>query len=241
MLQPASGFRMPKHNNQDDTTGCETEEGGGGGLLAFRNANVVSDDPQCIPNIAQCGNQNHQNHQNPMSSKQRTDDFVSRSWIPREQQQQQQPPTRERSSGPDHLGPNVVPPMLFPGYGEGGGSESNDISSSSNAEGPSNRPTPNSSSGSDNRQSNNSGTGHMTSPIGSHRNHGQQNDLDPSAFFQMGGGGTGMTPGQTFGGASGFSMPNEWSTGQTGMTPVAEGMLQHLMDMQMDLRWDSTT
>lgn len=66
-------------------------------------------------------------------------------------------------------------------------------------------------------------------------------DAATATFFQMGGG-TGMTPEQTFGTGetpgNGFTMPENWP-GQTAMTPVAEGVLQHLMDMRMDLGWDS--
>ncbi|KAI1415679.1 hypothetical protein F5Y13DRAFT_207346 [Hypoxylon sp. FL1857] len=239
---PGPHIKIPKMHHKHKDTGGNCDGDSGGGILAYRNANVTNDDPPGIPDLGQHGNQN------PANDRQRSDDFAGQSWLPREQQL----PTRERSTGPDRSHQGIIPPILYPGYAEGAGSDSNDISASSNTDGPSNRPTPNSSSGSDNRQST-TGAGHIgnssgrtsfdTSPIGPHQNLGQV-DIDPSAFFQMGGGGTGMTPDQTFGNmeapGNGFSVPNEW-TGQTGMTPVAEGVLQHLIDMRMDLAWDSGT
>ncbi|OTA54308.1 hypothetical protein K449DRAFT_389319 [Hypoxylon sp. EC38] len=238
---PGSGIKIPKMHHKNDGANGNCEGEGGGGILAYRHANVTNDDPSGIPDLGQCGNQN------PVNSRQRSEDFAGQSWLPREQQL----PTRERSAGPDHGNQGIIAPMLYPGYVDGAGSDSNDISASSNTDGPSNRPTPNSSSGSDNRQST-TGAGHIgnssgrtsfdTSPIGSHQNLGQV-DIDPSAFFQMGGGGTGMTPDQSFGNietsGNGFPVPNDW-TGQAGI-PVADGVLQHLIDMRMDLAWDSGT
>ncbi|KAI2616575.1 hypothetical protein GGR54DRAFT_609738 [Hypoxylon sp. NC1633] len=229
---PGSGIKMPKlHQNQkpdNPKMNCGKNDegggGGGGGILAFRHANVTNDDPSNGHDVTQAENQN---------------------WLPRDQQI----PTRERSSGPELCNQGVIPPMLFPGFVDGQASESN------NTDGPSNRPTPNSSSESDNRQST-TGTGHMgsssgrtsfdTSPIGTNQSLGQQAEMDAAAaaFFQMGSG-TGMTPEQSFGTGdtqgNNFTVPNGWAGGQTGMTPVAEGVLQHLIDMRMDLGWDSGT
>ncbi|KAI1206436.1 uncharacterized protein F4807DRAFT_439078 [Annulohypoxylon truncatum] len=239
---PGSGIRMPKMGKHDGKP-CEPESGSaGGGILAYRHANI-SDESPSNPNIGQC------EHPNPINSRQRSDDFTGQNWLPRDQQI----PTRERSSFPDHCNQETIPPILFPGgFVDGAGSDSNDLSTSSNTNGASNQPTPNSSSGSDNRQSTN-GAGHMgnssgrasfdTSPAGSHHNLGSQSDMDATAFFQMGGNSMGMTPEQSFGtvdpSGNGFTMPNNWpgQTG-TGMTPVAEGVLQHLMEMRMEL-WES--
>lgn len=224
---------MRKH---DASMECHGEDGGGG-ILAYRHANVGNDNPSNVPNVSQ-----PESH-NSIPSMQRSDDFGGQGW--------QQIPTRERSTGPEGCNQGIIPPMLYTGYVEG---QEADLSGTSNTDGPSNRPTPNSSSGSDNRQSA-SGNGQMgnssgrasfdTSPIGSHRNLGHQAEMDAAAaFFQMSGGSTGMTPEQSFGtgetpGSGGFTFPNGF-TGQTGMTPVAEGVLQQLMgDIPMDLRWDS--
>ncbi|KAI1776692.1 hypothetical protein F4818DRAFT_440092 [Hypoxylon cercidicola] len=233
---PGSGVRVPKGHQKDRNLECSQEEGGGGGILAYGHANVGNDNPSNIPNATQ-----PESH-NPLSGLQRADDFGGQGW--------QQLPTRERSSGPEACSQGMIPSMLYSGYVEG---QETDMSGTSNTDGPSNRPTPNSSSGSDNRQ-NTSGTGQVanssgrasfdTSPIGSRQNLRHQAEMDAAtAFFQMGGGRTGMTPEQSFGTGetpgSGFTFPNGF-TGQTGMTPVAEGVLQQLMgDITMDLRWDS--
>ncbi|XXG98707.1 hypothetical protein Hte_005036 [Hypoxylon texense] len=232
---PGSGVKLPKMHQKGGNLNCSGDEGGGG-ILAYRHANVGSGNPSNIPNITQ-----PESH-NPISGMQRSDDFGGQGW--------QQIPARERSSGPEACGQDAIPPMLYSGYVE---NQETDLSGTSNTDGPSNRPTPNSSSGSDNRQST-SGPGQManssgrasfdTSPIGSHQNSGHQSEMDAAtAFFQMGGGSTGMTPEQSFGTGetpgSGFTFPNGFA-GQTGMTPVAEGVLQQLMgDIPMDLRWDT--
>ncbi|KAI2472189.1 hypothetical protein F4781DRAFT_428718 [Annulohypoxylon bovei var. microspora] len=241
---PGSGIKVPKMGKHDSKH-CEPEhDSAGGGLLAYRHANVTADDPPSNANMGQCENMNS------INGGQKSDDFTGQSWLSRDQQL----PTRERTSAPDHCNQGIIPPMLYPGgFVDGAGSESNDMSASSNTNGPSNQPTPNSSSGSDNRQSTN-GAGHIgnsssrtsfdTSPVGSHQNLGSQSDMDATtAFFQMAGGGSGMTPEQSFGAVdtsgNGFTLQNSWP-GQNGMTPVAEGVLQHLMEMRMDL-WDSGT
>ncbi|KAI0387288.1 hypothetical protein F5Y04DRAFT_274147 [Hypomontagnella monticulosa] len=239
---PGSGVKIPKmrrtQNNDAGNANCENPDGSGTGIFAYR-PNMATDDPTNPPNITQPENQNPASRQMP-------DDFSGQSWMPREQPL----PTRDRNPGIIHnnCDRSTIPPMLFPGFVDGNGSDSNEISS--NTDGPSNRPTPNSSSGSDNRQST-TGSGHIanssgrtsfdTSPIGSHL--GPQADMDAAtaSFFQMGGS-TGMTPEQTFGTGetpgNAFTVPENWP-GQTAMTPVAEGVLQHLMDMRMDLGWDS--
>jgi hypothetical protein len=193
----------------------------------------------------------------------RANDHGGQNWLPGDQRL----PTRERSSGPDS-GMMITPPLNFhtgsAGYGD---NASSGETNSPNPDGQSSRPTPNSSTASDHRHST-SGTGPMSSsgrtsfeasPIGSTQNLGTQGEVDRNAFFQDSlhnsfqmPGGTGMTPGRSFSitGSSGneLNLPNGWDIpGQTGtgMTPVAQGVLQHLMDMPpmdaMDLGWDSGT
>lgn len=71
---------------------------------------------------------------------------------------------------------------------------------------------------------------------------------DPNQF-NMQTPGMGMTPGRSFmmpdGTGNGYGLPDGWGvmSGQTtGMTPVTEGVLRHLMDMppmdSMDLGWE---
>ncbi|KAL7628267.1 hypothetical protein AAE478_002466 [Parahypoxylon ruwenzoriense] len=234
---PGSGIKIPKMHHKDGVS-CENYESGGG-ILAYRNAKMTNDDPSDVPTIRQPENRN------PMPGRQRSDDYnAGQGWLPTDQQL----PPHERTSAPDHCNQGIIPPMLFnSGIADGQGSESNDT------DGPSNGPTPNSSSSSDNRQSA-TGTGRMadsgrtsfdTSPIGSHQNLGAQAEMDgaAAAFFHIPGGNSVVTPGPGFGTAetpgNAFTVPNGWP-GRTGMTPVAEGVLQHLMDMRMDLGgWDS--
>lgn len=184
----------------------------------------------------------------------------------------QQIPTRERACPVDLANGNLmIPPDVFGtasaaarGFMDSSGSsgEANDMSP--NTDGISNRPTPNSSTASDHRQSVTGTSGNTpfdTSPIGSNRNLGAQAEIDaatassffpdsiPASFHLSGnsGGGTGLTPGRTFAvpdtPSNDFNIPNGWAS-QT-MTPVAEGMLRHLMDMPMDSMdlsgWDSGT
>lgn len=219
------------HKKDGVNLDCSSDERGGG-ILAYQHANVGTDNQQNVPNIVPPDNQT------PMNRGRRSDDFTGQGW--------QQLPTRERSSGPDNCNQGIIPPMLYSGYVE---NREGEVSTSSATDGPSNRPTPNSSSGSDNRQSghmgnSNSRTSFDTSPIRSHQSLGSQAEIDAAAaFFQMSGG-SGITPEQYGSGetpGNDFTVSNGW-TRQTGMTPVAEGMLQQLMgDMPMDLRWDSGT
>ncbi|EON97892.1 putative binuclear zinc transcription factor protein [Phaeoacremonium minimum UCRPA7] len=132
----------------------------------------------------------------------------------------------------------------------------NDMSTSPDG-GQSDRPTPNSSSASDRQNLNtgrmsSGGNSFETSPVTQTQNV-SQSDVDrnvaaffndPTNGFSMG---TGMTPDQRFtmpdtpGGE--FTVPPGWELpGQTGMTPVAEGVLRTIMQMgpmeTMDLGWD---
>ncbi|KAI1660990.1 fungal-specific transcription factor domain-containing protein [Daldinia decipiens] len=237
---PGSGVKLPKmpyRKNGAGDANCPTtdHESGGGGLLAYRHANVGNDNPLNASN-------NHQaENRHPINGRQLVDEFAGQNWLGSEQNSA----TRDQSASNNNCNHATIPPIMFPGFVEGVGSDSNDISASSNTDGPSNRPTPNSSTASDNRQST-TGPGQMansssrrsfdTNPIGSHQNLGSQAEMDATtaAFFQMGGGGTGMTPDQ------GFTLPDNWA-GQNDMTPVTDGVLQHLLDVRMDLGWDSNT
>ncbi|KAI1349588.1 fungal-specific transcription factor domain-containing protein [Xylaria sp. FL0043] len=187
-----------------------------------------------------------------------SDPFSTQQWYSGKQQM----PSRDRVSGPDN-GANgiVIPPMIYTPYGENQGSDANDMSVSSNQDGQSNRPTPNSSSNaSEQRRSvastgpmtTTSGTSFHTSPIGSQQNLGAQGTemgTSRTPFFpDHGFVGTGMTPGRTFAmpdtPSNDFGMSNSWDPGQAGMTPrTAEAIMQGL-NMPMDgleLNWDAET
>ncbi|RWA10695.1 hypothetical protein EKO27_g4432 [Xylaria grammica] len=183
--------------------------------------------------------------------------FGTQQWYSGEQQI----PSSDRGSGPDNGANGVlVPPMIYTPYTENQGSDANEMSASSNPDGQSNRPTPNSSSNaSEQRRSvastgpiaNSGGASFHTSPIGSQQNLGVQGtemDTSRTPFFPDHGFGTGMTPGRAFAipdtPSNDFSMPNGWESGQAGMTPrTAEAIMQGL-NMPMDgleMNWDAGT
>ncbi|KAI5919257.1 fungal-specific transcription factor domain-containing protein [Camillea tinctor] len=170
---------------------------------------------------------------------------------------------RER---PDCGPRGVLAPGVFDtnGFVDNQSNGTNDMSGSSNLDGQSNKPTPNSSTPSDHRQQCTTttagmgpGTGAMTSssrtsfdtsPIAPHRNLGTQSEVDPTAnpsvffpeSFSMAGPGMEMPPNRPFampdGSGQDFSMPN-WETGQTGMAPGSAdngGLLRNLMNLPMD-------
>ncbi|KAI0421232.1 fungal-specific transcription factor domain-containing protein [Xylaria grammica] len=191
---------------------------------------------------------NESTHNNP---------FGTQQWYSGEQQI----PSSDRGSGPDNGANGVlVPPMIYTPYTENQGSDANEMSASSNPDGQSNRPTPNSSSNaSEQRRSvastgpiaNSGGASFHTSPIGSQQNLGVQGtemDTSRTPFFPDHGFGTGMTPGRAFAipdtPSNDFSMPNGWESGQAGMTPrTAEAIMQGL-NMPMDgleMNWDAGT
>jgi hypothetical protein len=180
----------------------------------------------------------------------RPNEFDSNVWLSGDTQL----PTRERSTGP-----------FNGGFVESQSSGTNDMSVSPNPESISNRPTPNSSSNSEQRHSTSNGaarsnsgrTSFDASPINLQQALGSQAEMDATtaAFFQnhanfgLPDSGTGMTPGREFvmpdTPSGGFGVPNGWEMpASTGMTPVAEGVLRHLINMPpmdaMDLGWDST-
>ena len=94
------------------------------------------------------------------------------------------------------------------------------------------------------------GNSFETSPVPSHQNVTQaEMDRNVSAFFNDPVNGftmsTGLTPMMTGDTPSNdFTVPSGWDMpGQTGMTPVPEGVLRTIMQMgpmeTMDLGWDS--
>ncbi|TGJ80007.1 hypothetical protein E0Z10_g8758 [Xylaria hypoxylon] len=195
--------------------------------------------------------------QNQGNKGQHTNPFGGQQWYSGEQQI----PSSDRGSGPDN-GANglVIPPMIYTPYAENQGTDANEMSVSSNPDGQSNRPTPNSSSNASEQRRSVASTGPMAnsggasfhaSPIGSQQNLGVQGtemDTSRTSFFPDHGFGTGMTPGRTFAipdtPSNDFSMPNGWEPGQAGMTPrTAEAIMQGL-NMPMDgleMNWDAGT
>jgi hypothetical protein len=236
------------------------------GLLAYKdNCDFLKpsgDDgnPTGRPDIVESG-------QN--SGSQGTNGYDSARWLSSEQQQL---PTRERSTGPDSGSNVMIPPMMFAnhrvtpngGYVDTQSNGTNDMSVSPHPD--SNRPTPNSSSASEQRNNSTSApsrpvtdsgrTSYDASPIGGNQTLGTQAEIDAAtvAFFSdannygMPTQGTGMTPGRNYvlpdNQGNHYAVSDGWAVmpGQTGMTPVAEGVLRHLMDMPpmdaMDLGWE---
>ncbi|RYP64284.1 hypothetical protein DL771_008843 [Monosporascus sp. 5C6A] len=194
-------------------------------------------------------------------------DYAGQNWLSGDQQL----PMPENGGVPSDGGMMLSSDLFATsskGYMDAGSSgETNDMSVSPNTEGVSNRPTPNSSTASDPRQSTagrSGGTPFDASPMGSHQNLGTSAEMDAAAmtshffpdsmssgFSMSGGGGTGLTPGRAFAvpGTPGndFTMPDGWDVNGQTMTPVEAGMLHQLMDDMpalntMDLSgWDSGT
>lgn len=163
--------------------------------LAYEKRNPITAPELVEPERQNQGNE--RSHANP---------FGTQQWYSGEQQI----PSRERGPGPDNAANGlVIPPMMYTPYMENQGSDANDVSVSSNPDGQSNRPTPNSSSNASEQRRSVAGTGPMaasggasfsTSPIGSHQNLGVPgSDVDTSRtpFFPDHGFGTGVTPGRT--------------------------------------------
>lgn len=192
-----------------------------------------------------------------------SNDFTGQNWLSEEQQL----PRREAASAGSYNGGDVMLPTELFGAASRNymdNSSSGGTNDSPNTDGVSNRPTPNSSSASDHRQSTTGAsvnTPFDASPIGStNRNPGTQADMDaavaavtsstffpesmPGGYSMAGsggggtGGGTGLTPGRGFtmpdAAGNEFTVPNGWGNIAHSMTPVAEGMLRSLMEMPMD-------
>ncbi|KAI1075058.1 fungal-specific transcription factor [Whalleya microplaca] len=259
---PGSGARLPKMqkksprpaNSDSNAEHCN-------GIFPYDTSNLGCDGPlnSNTPNIVEPDKQNQRTGGRQTEFAAQT----AQAWLSGDQQL----PARERGSGQDGGENGMIPPMLFNvgGYMESQESESNEMSVSSNPDGQSNRPTPNSSSCSDSRQGT-TGTGPMgssgstsfnASPIGSNQNLGTQAEMDaataaffPDHTFQMPGSGTGMTPGGVFSmprsPGNSFSIPSDWEMPgrQTGMShrlmPVSEGInLFNLPMDDMDMGWNS--
>jgi len=208
----------------------------------------------------------------PRTSVSSSNDMGS-NWLGAEQQL----PTRDRSAGHSpvfpmqgvsysHAGGNPILSSTsgtLSGFGQSENGETNDTSTS--PDGPSNRPTPNSSAASDQRQGGGSSAGGLApgrinnasegnsfaaSPVSPHQNITSQAEMernvsaffgDPTNGFTMSTGLTPMMTGETPGNE--FAVPAGWEMqGQTtGMTPVSEGVLRTIMQMgpmeTMDLGW----
>ncbi|KAH8163744.1 hypothetical protein CIB48_g4486 [Xylaria polymorpha] len=232
-------------NNNGPRNGVEAIfEDQGCNYLAYEKRNPITAPELVEPERQNQGNE--RSHANP---------FGTQQWYSGEQQI----PSRERGPGPDNAANGlVIPPMMYTPYMENQGSDANDVSVSSNPDGQSNRPTPNSSSNASEQRRSVAGTGPMaasggasfsTSPIGSHQNLGVPgSDVDTSRtpFFPDHGFGTGVTPGRTFAmpdtPSNDFSMPSGWEPGQAGMTPrTAEAIIQGLnipMD-GLEMNWEA--
>ncbi|ETS88129.1 hypothetical protein PFICI_01957 [Pestalotiopsis fici W106-1] len=192
---------------------------------------------------------------------------ASQMWM---QNDQQQLPTREQSTAPDSGPRSMSNPMMFhagahpsrTGYVDASSSRTNAMSASPHPDNSSDRPTPNSSSASEHRNGTSGRTSFDASPIGVGQQHmTTQAEVDAAAVaffsetnqFNMNTPALNMTAGRGFGmpdtlpdGSNhGYAMPDAWNMmpGQTtGMTPIADGVLRHLMDMPpmdaMDLGWE---
>jgi hypothetical protein len=250
------------------TEPCEKRNG----LLAYKNEchfmKTVGDDGNAAgaPDIVSSGSNNGMQ---PNAGYDPATQSWMQNEQPQPQAQQQQLPSREQNGASD-IGARGMPhPMLFhtnsnpsrvspqAGYVEASGSATNAMSVSPHPDTSSDRPTPNSSSASEHRNATSGRTSFEASPIGGGRHLGTQAEMDAAttAFFSdpnqfgMQHPGMGMTPGRSFGmpdtPGNGYNITEGWGVmpGQTtGMTPVAEGVLRHLMDMPpmdaMDLGWD---
>ncbi|KAK6193906.1 putative NRPS-like protein biosynthetic cluster [Pestalotiopsis sp. IQ-011] len=256
-VNPAMAAKLRAQNF--GTEPCEKRNG----LLAYKNEchfmKTTGDDGNAAtaPDIAQ-----------PVSNSGMgsTADYnaASQMWM----QNDQQLPTREQSTAPDAGSRGMSQPMMFhasahqarTGYVDASSSGTNAMSASPHPDNSSDRPTPNSSSASEHRNGTSGRTSFDASPIGVGQHMGSQAEVDAAtvAFleanqFNMSTQALGMTAGRGFGmpggmpdGSShGYGMPDAWHMMQgqaTGMTPVADGVLRHLMDMPpmdaMDLGWE---
>ncbi|KAJ3564800.1 hypothetical protein NPX13_g7723 [Xylaria arbuscula] len=249
---PTPGHGVPNYQVRTDAekgyrTGVEAPfEEPGCNFMTYEKSNAL-DAPEMIePEHRNQGNENSQNHS-----------FGTQQWFSGEQQMS----SRDRDSRPDN-GTNgaFIPPMIFTPYGEARNSDANDMSVSSNPDGPSNRPTPNSTSNASDQRRSVPSTGPMatpngaslgTSPIGSQQNLGARGtEIDTSsAPFFADHGFTGMTPGRAFAipdtPSNDFSMPAGWDSAQVGMTPrTAEAIIEGLNNMPMEgleMNWDAGT
>ena len=258
--QPLSGLVIPPLRQ-----GAPCAEGDGvKGIMSYRNECVFMKSAEDDANPANAPDLTEGETENTRTSVSSSAGMGS-GWLGADQQL----PTRERSAahspafaamtGVQFSNPNINPVLsTSSGFGRSENGETNDASTS--PDGLSNRPTPNSSTASDPRQG--LGAGRMSgsgrnsfeaSPAPSHGNLGSRSQSEmernvdaffnnPSNGFTLGSGMTPLMTAETPGGD--FAVPQGWGMpGQTGMTPVAEGVLRNLMQMGtmegMDLGWDS--
>ncbi|KAI0159542.1 fungal-specific transcription factor [Xylariaceae sp. FL1272] len=174
--------------------------------------------------------------------------FGSQQWYSVDQQL----PTGGQAPVSDNGCTNIViPPVMYRSLVESQSSETNEMSASSNPDGQSNRPTPNSSTGSDHRRSaaGVAGTPFETSPGGPHQSFVvQRTEADTQThFFPDQGFGRGLNSTRAFGisdtPSNEFSIPAEWDNSQLGMTPrTTEAILQGLSNMEnmdgIEMNWD---
>lgn len=269
---PKSAWERPGAECQPTTEQEGAGPNGTAGIMAYRNEcqflRGMEDDGNPVngPDITDTDNSAAGVSQTPSST-----GLTSQSW--HGDQTTSSLPTRERGPGNSPY-PHMHGLMPMPGTGYEMDTSSNGLSGTS-PEGQSNRPTPNSGSSADQRGQNslapgsaglhrNSSSGRTSfeaSPAASHPKTAQGdieaaasaasffNDLPPgSGAFGLGPDvvGTGMTPRFSMGDAGGGNEYGGWEMpGQTGMTPVAEGVLRSIMNMgpmdTMDIGWDTET
>ncbi|KAI1421615.1 fungal-specific transcription factor domain-containing protein [Xylaria sp. FL1777] len=252
---PTSGANVPNYRVRTEGNPDSARRSGvvfedqGCNFMAYEKA----DPPICASELVEPERQNQGNDAS------HADPFGTQQWYSTEQQI----PSRDRGSGPDNGANGIaITPLIYTPYGENQGSDANDMSVSSNPDGQSNRPTPNSSSNASEQRRSVASTGAMAtpggasfhaSPIGSQQNLGVQGtemDTSRTPFFpDQGFVGTGMTPGRTFAipdnPSNDFNMSSGWEPGQAGMTPrTAEAIMQGLnmpIDDGLEMNWDAGT
>ncbi|KAI1339580.1 fungal-specific transcription factor [Xylariaceae sp. FL0016] len=214
----------------------------GSSILGYGKEDFLKNpsDADLSRNMMEAGNQNQVLGGNG------SNEFGSQPWFAGEQL-----PTRARGGESDNCSGGIMQPLTYnnSGFRDSQSSEANDMS----ADGQSNRPTPNSSSASENRQGATGTNSFDASPIASNQNVGMQAGLDTSATaffsepdFSMGAAGIASRRVFTMPDAPGndFTLPNGWDTGQTTMTPNTENILRGMMDMPMDamdIGWGDTS
>ncbi|KAK7757826.1 hypothetical protein SLS62_000204 [Diatrype stigma] len=254
----------PPYLRKPKPTDCGLANPQGGGPIMYRNECNFMKMPGDDGNVANAPDLVNNDEQNQLGTQQRqkqqqgrSNDFLGQQdWMPEDQRL----PNQDRGcrgSGALADGNMMIPPDIYSaasasrGFMDSSSGEANDLSGSPNTDGVSNRPTPNSSTtASDHRQTGTAASGNTpfdASPRVQAEMDAATAAAAASGFFPdsmsggfslgggSGGGGAGLTPG------SDFNIVNGWN--QQTMTPVAEGMLRHLMDMPMDSMdlsgWDS--
>ncbi|KAI1811150.1 fungal-specific transcription factor [Poronia punctata] len=242
--QPCPNLHVGQEGNTDSRyrTGLEIvpDDDSGCNYMTYEKGNPIAASELVEPE-GQCqGNDRGQ-----------PDPFGAQQWYPGDQQL---PINEQGLVAHNGVGAMVIPPEMYSAFGGTRTSETIDVSSS-NPDGSSNRPTPNSSSNASEAQRSGSGTGPMantngtpfgTNPLGSQqRTQGAEMDASTASFFEGHSFSTGLTPGRSFAipdtPGNDFSLPDGWDSGQAGMTPrTAEAIIQGLsMPMDnMEMNWD---